>query len=126
MRFAPKLSLVLVLSLIAIAEAQTGVTVAGFGYRNPSNTVLAAPGQILLVSVFNVVTRIPEPVFPVATNGFPTEVRGVSVDFVQGPVTVQLQIRGIQQSPCPRSGSCSPATSLTIQIPYELNPNSSA
>lgn len=119
------LTLLAALGFSGMAQAQTGIGVAGFGYRNPANTITAAPGQVLMVSVFGIVTRIPDPVLPVANNaGFPTEVKGISVDFVQGPVTVQLEIRGIQQSPCPPSGACSPATSLTIQIPYELNPDS--
>ena len=108
----------------ALGQAQTGFTVAGFGYRTPSGTVTAAPGQVLTVSVYGIATRIPSPVFPIANNGFPTEVRGISADFVQGPVTIQLQIRGVQQTACPASGSCAPATTLTIQIPYELNPES--
>lgn len=37
---------------------------------------------------------------------------------------MQLAIRAVQQTPCPASGACSPATSFTIQIPFEFNPNS--
>ena len=40
----------------------------------------------------------------------------------RGPMTIQLQIRGVQQNGCPTSGTCSPATTVTIQIPFELNP----
>ena len=127
MFFAPAIrtfALVMVLALAATAQAQTGTGVAGFGYRKPANTITAAPGQVMMVSVFGIAARIANPVFPVAQNGFPTEVSGISVDFVQGPLTVQLQIRGVQQSPCPPLGACSPATSLTLQIPFELNPDS--
>ena len=112
------------LGLSAIAQAQTGLPVAGFGYQLPGKTITAAPGQIMSVSVFGISARIPEPLFPVATNGFPTEVNGISVDFVQGLLTVQLPVRGVQQSTCPPSGTCSPATTLTIQIPFEFNPDS--
>jgi uncharacterized protein (TIGR03437 family) len=120
------------LPLLALAasypgRAQTGIVVAGFGYRTPANAIVAAPGQILTVSVFGVAARISSPVFPPPdSGGFPTEVNGISADFVQGPLTVQMQIRGIQQTPCPPSGACSPATTLTIQIPYELDPASTS
>jgi uncharacterized protein (TIGR03437 family) len=120
------LPLFVALCLSAVAQPQTGLSVAGFGYRKPANTITAAPGQVLTVSSFGILKRIPEPVFPVATNGFPTEVEGVSVDIVQGPVTIQLQIRGIQQSACPTLRACSPATTLTIQIPDELSVDGSA
>jgi len=115
--------LVTVLSLSAMA--QTGIIVAGAGYRIPAGTVTAAPGQVLTVSVFGVATRFPNPVFPVATGaGYPTTVQGVSVNFLQGPLTVQLQIWGVQQTACPATGACSPATTFTLQIPYELDPGS--
>ncbi len=127
MRFGPgRLSLLWLIGFCSIAEAQTGISVAGFGYRKPGNAITAAPGQVMIVSVFGITARIPEPVFPVAVNGLPTEVAGISAEFVQGPVSVQLEIRGVQQSPCPASGPCSPSTSLTIQIPYELNPDSAS
>ena len=37
---------------------------------------------------------------------------------------MKLAIRMLHQTPCPASGACSPATSLTVQIPYEFNPES--
>ena len=118
-------SMFLLFSLLA--EGQTGITVAGFGYRTPSNSISAAPGQAMAVSVFGVPARIPNPVFPVAMmNGLPTEVEGLSVTFVQGPISIPLPIRGVQQSSCPGTGVCSPATTFTIQIPYELSLDSDA
>jgi uncharacterized protein (TIGR03437 family) len=125
-------SLLPVVFLLALAlslpgRAQTGFVVAGFGYRTPANAIVAAPGQILTVSVFGLAARISSPVFPpLDSGGFPSVVNGISADFVQGPVTVQMQIRGVQQTPCPPSGACSPATTLTIQIPYELDPASTS
>ncbi|SPE24042.1 exported hypothetical protein [Candidatus Sulfopaludibacter sp. SbA3] len=117
------------LCLLAVFQfcilAQTGITVAGFGYRNPANTVTAAPGQVLTVSVYGVAARFASPVAPVAgINGYPTQIQGVSVDFVQGSLTVHLPIWGIQQTACPATGACSPATTFTFQIPYELDPAS--
>jgi uncharacterized protein (TIGR03437 family) len=118
-------ALLAALSLSGAVQAQTGTTVAGSGYRKPANTATAAPGQVLMVSVYGIAARISSPVFPTANNGFPTEISGISIDFVQGPVTIQLQIRGVQQGTCPAAGTCLPPTSFTIQIPYELNPDSS-
>jgi uncharacterized protein (TIGR03437 family) len=121
-RLAPVLMTV---CFLAQGQAQSGIVVAGFGYRTPSSTITAAPGQVLTVSIFGIATRIPDPIFPIGSpTGLPTEVAGISVDFVQDPVMIPLNIRGVQQTPCPSSGSCSPATTLTIQIPYEFNPQS--
>src|SRR3954451_8802557 len=104
--------------LAAVAHAQTGFPVAGFGYPTPANVVTAAPGQVMLISTFGIAARIPNPIFPVAgPDGFPSVVQGISIDFVQGPLTVALQIRGVQQTPCPAAGPCTPATSFTVQIP---------
>jgi uncharacterized protein (TIGR03437 family) len=108
-----------------MAQAQTGIGVAGFGYRQPANAITAAPGQFMIVSVLGITTRIPNPIVPPITSGPAPAVQGITVGFVQGPVTVQVQIWEVQQSPCPASGACSPATTLTMQIPYELNPDSS-
>lgn len=109
-----------------LAIAQTGIPVAGFGNGTPGDLVTAAPGQLLVVSVYGVTARIPAPIFPIATeNGLPTTVNGVSVDFKQGPLSVQLAIRALQQTPCPVAAGCSPATSITVQIPLEFNPDSS-
>jgi uncharacterized protein (TIGR03437 family) len=114
-------------ALMPLSHAQTGLVVAGAGYSLPGSSITAAPGQVLMVSVFGVTRRIAEPIAPVpGIDGLPTDAGGISVDFVQGPLTVQLPIRRIQQSPCPASGNCSPATSIVLQIPYELNPASSA
>src|SRR6266404_3075418 len=116
-KLARTLSCSILLLFPLLAEGQTGITVAGFGYRMPSNSISAAPGQAMTVSVFGVPARIPNPVFPVAMNGLPTEVEGLSVTFIQDPISIPLQIRGVQQSSCPASGVCSPATTFTIQIP---------
>jgi len=43
-----------------MAQAQSGIGVAGFGYRTPANTITAAPGQFLIVSVFGI-APIPNP-----------------------------------------------------------------
>jgi uncharacterized protein (TIGR03437 family) len=120
-------SFLIALGISSTGLAQTGIAVAGFGYRTPANAIVAAPGQLLTVSIFGVAARIANPIFPtVQSGGFPTEVNGLSADFVQGPVTVQMQIRGVQQTPCPATGACSPATTFTIQMPYELDPGAAS
>src|SRR6266446_1821511 len=126
-KLARTLSCSILLLFPLLAEGQTGITVAGFGYRMPSNSISAAPGQAMSVSVFGVPARISNPVFPVAMmNGLPNEVEGLSVTFVQGTISIPLPIRGVQQSSCPDTGVCSPATTFTIQIPYELSLDSDA
>ena len=118
-------ALLLGFSLFGMAQAQTGIGVAGFGYRQPANAITAAPGQFMIVSVLGITTRIPNPIVPPITSGPAPAVQGITVGFAQGPVTVQVQIWEVQQSPCPASGACSPTTTLSMQIPYELNPDSS-
>ena len=122
-----KFALLLGTSLFAIAQAQTGIAVAGFGYHNPASTITAAPGQVLIVSVFGIAPLPAAPTAPPVpppANGPKMGAPSITAAFVQGPVTVQVQILGIQQTPCPAAGDCSPATSLTLQIPYELDPDS--
>ena len=110
------------LFLLPLAPAQTGVTVASFGYRTPGRTIIAAPGQFLNVSVFGVTTRFPEAVKPVSgPAGLPTEINGVSAEFVQGSTVIMLALWALQQTACPAAASCSPATTFTFQMPYELD-----
>jgi uncharacterized protein (TIGR03437 family) len=99
-----------------------GQTVAGFGYTLPGNSITAAPGQVMTFSIFGVAGRFATPVFPISgPNGLPTLVSGLTVEFAQGPLTVQMSIRGVQQNACPAApAACSPATTFTVQIPYEL------
>ena len=116
--------------LLAIGQAQQpGFAVAGFGYRMPSSTITAAPGQVLTISVFGVSARLSEPAFPTPganTTTLPTEVAGLAIDYAQGNVPIDLQLRAVQQTPCPSIGGCAPATTLTFQMPYDLNPLSTA
>ncbi len=110
---------VLLLSFSSLGHSQT---VAGFGYRLPGNSITAAPGQVMTFSVFGIAGRFETPVFPVpGPNGLPKLVSGLSVEFAQGPLTVQMDVRGVQQNACPAAPAvCSPATTFTVQIPYEL------
>ena len=123
---AARISVLAGVLCLSIAQAQSGITVAGFGYRNPGNSIVASPGQVMEVSFFGATGRFPIAFFPIGTStGLPTLVEGISVNFVQGSATAQLPIRGVQQSGCPPTGTCLPATTLTIQIPYVLDPASS-
>lgn len=112
-------------SLAALAAAQSGLSVTGFGYSLPANAITAAPGQMMNVSVAGLNLTLDGPVQGIPdSNGLPLQLRGVSVDFVQGPVTVQLGIRGMQQSSCSKTSPCAVSTTISLQIPYELDPGS--
>lgn len=94
-RFA--LSGALVLSFAGSAFGQNAVSVAGFGYSLPANSVSAAPGQLMVVSVAGLNLSLDGPIQGIPGNsGLPTELKGVAVDFVQGPVTVQIGLIGLQ------------------------------
>jgi uncharacterized protein (TIGR03437 family) len=104
---------------------QNGVSVAGFGYALPANSISAAPGQILVVSVSGLNVTLDGPVKGApGSNGLPAQLNGVAVDFVQGPVTVQLGLIGLQQSACSPDAPCARSTSITLQVPYDLDPAS--
>ncbi len=54
-------------------------------------------------------------------NGFPKLVNGPTVEFAQGALTVQMDIRGVQQTVCLAAPAvCSPATTCTATMPFEL------
>jgi len=117
------LSVVLILFSANRAVGQNTVSAAGFGYSLPTNSISAAPGQVLVVSVAGLNLTIDGPIQGIPDfNGLPTQLKGVSVDFVQGPVTVQLGLRGLQQGTCAAAAPCDRSTSITLQVPFELDP----
>src|SRR5437870_3464421 len=84
------------LSFVCVAQTQpTGsptstVIVAGSAYTMRGPAQEAAPGQLMLISVYGIKTSSPAPELakPTAT-GWPNSIRGVSVDLIQGdPTTV--------------------------------------
>jgi uncharacterized protein (TIGR03437 family) len=115
----------LIVSCAGFAFGQSGVSLAGFGYSLPTNSIAAAPGQIMVVSVAGLNLDLQTPLKGIPdNNGLPVQLNGVAVDFVQGPVTVQLGLIALQQSACSTDSPCSRSTSITLQIPYDLDPTS--
>lgn len=108
------------------------VSLSGAGYELPSkNTMLAAPGQVVMVSVRGLKTVLPGPVNPLlGPSGPPTELSGVGVDFVQGSLTGKLGLRSVQQNPpcssAPSAPPCNSDISILTQIPFELDTASRA
>jgi uncharacterized protein (TIGR03437 family) len=108
-----------------LAFGQSG-TVAGSGYRVPSNNINVAPGQVLTISVSGVRARLaasirPEP----GLTGFPTVVQTLSLALRQGDATTLLPIRFVQQTRCATGAAgvgvdCVPLTTFTVQVPDEL------
>jgi hypothetical protein len=120
MRFSTVL--VCLLSAPSLVDAQTspGLALAGYGYSIPQAAVIAAPGELVVVSVYGIGTRVPNPLF----GGTPKmQLGGLSVTLTQAaePKSVPVPLFGIQQTPCAgHITGCLPSTSLTVQIPFEL------
>ncbi len=99
------------------------VIVAGADYNVLGPAQKAAPGQVMLISVYGIKTVILAPEVAVPTQtGLPTSMRGISVDLVQGdPSTVTpVPLRAIQQGTCALPEACGTVTSITLQIPFTL------
>lgn len=128
--------LLLAAALSSICAAQTtpplsdspAVLVAGSGYRGASPAQDAAPGQVMLISVYGIKTEIraPEVAIPTQT-GLPTNIRGISVDLVQGdgtqvgpPTVTPVPLRAISQATCAIAEACNTLTSITLQVPFSL------
>jgi len=103
--------------------SQTTGTLAGAGYRNASPVIEAAPGQVLIVSLYGAKARLTEPVYgkPVPPNLLATTVGGFSAQLVQSQTRTSVGIYGVTQSGCPGSAiPCQPVTNLTLQVPFQL------
>lgn len=101
----------------------SGVIVAGSDYTMRGPAQEAAPGQVMLLSVYGIKTSIPAPEKAIpGPAGLPTSLRGISVDLVQSdPLTVTpVQLRAIQQGTCALPEACSTITGITLQIPFSL------
>ncbi|MBL8229150.1 MAG: hypothetical protein JNL98_11760 [Bryobacterales bacterium] len=119
-----KLNLIALVTLLPFlpvsAKSQPVLILAGYGYRLPANSITAAPGQILAVSILGlpyIGTDIDIPVM--GPEGWPLAIRGLSVTLVQSSISKRLQLRGVQQM-CGVSPKCPETTTLTVQMPYEL------
>lgn len=100
-------------------------SVAGWGYRNASPTMEAAPGQVLIVSLHGARVRLSQPVPGTPAQGalLATTVSGISADLVQGGNRIPAGIYGVSQTPCPAGIPCEPVTNVTLQVPFNLEAN---
>lgn len=86
----------------------------GAGYRIPSNTMTAAPGQALLVSVRGI-QPLPQPLEAAGPS--------IAAEVVQGAAaeSIPLEIQTLQQTRCaPVDTKCQPITSLLVAMPLTL------
>lgn len=120
--------LALVVCLVSLAQSPPQI-LAGAGYRNTPTAIEAAPGQVLVVSIYGVSTRLYQPVTsePGPDGLFSQPVAGLSARLIElgqrvptrQPIPVLIFAAG--QTPCLSAApGCAPATNLTLQIPFEL------
>jgi hypothetical protein len=119
-------SAILLTAVIAL-EGQTtapSISLAGTGYTLAHPAQQAAPGQLLLISLFGIKTSIPVPHLATQTpTGWPSTIDGITVELVQGnpPQVYPVEIRGIQQAFCELPSSCNTITGITLQVPFTLS-----
>lgn len=106
------------LAASTFAFAQQSVGLAGFGYAVPEALIAASPGQVLMFTVTGLRTHIVAPL-PFRNVPLPRELGGVSVSLVQNGRETAAPLFGVQQSDC-ATPNCARATSITIQMPFEL------
>jgi uncharacterized protein (TIGR03437 family) len=120
--------LALVVCLVSLAQSPPQI-LAGAGYRNPPAAIEAAPGQVLIVSVYGVSARLYQPVTgePGPDGLFSQPVAGLSARLIElgqrvparQPIPVRIFAAG--QTPCSSAApGCAPITNLTLQVPFEL------
>jgi len=120
--------LALVLCLVSLAQSPPQI-LAGAGYRNTPTAIEAAPGQVLIVSIYGVSTRLYQPVTsePGPDGLFSQPVAGLSARLIElgqrvptrQPIPVRIFAAG--QTPCSSAApGCAPITNLTLQVPFEL------
>ena len=100
----------------------------GTGYRIPSNVIVAAPGQLILISVSGIALKATNPIRGVpSSTGYPLELNGIKVRITQsGGAPKEAGLIAVQQTGCPASaGNCIPTTSITLLIPEILGTDSS-
>src|SRR4051812_22749718 len=101
------------------------MAVGGASYRPDGPAVQVAPGQLVLLSLYNLKTQIARPTVATrGSDGLPvTNLSGISADLVQGDRTTvtPLELRAIQQAYCAVTEACSTITRLTLQLPLRLD-----
>lgn len=118
------LVLLVLVELNAQTPTKSAISLSGAGYGAPRVQQDAAPGQLLVIYISGIQTSIPAPqVNLVGQGGWPNNIAGIAVDLVQGnpPASVPVEVRGIQQAPCPHPEVCAPVTGITLQIPFSLH-----
>lgn len=103
--------------------AQTTGRLVGFGYRNPPAAIEAAPGQVLIVSLYGAQARLTAPVpgEPKPPALLATTVAGFSADLLQSGLRTPVGINGVSQTPCAAGvAPCDPVTNITLQVPFQL------
>jgi hypothetical protein len=121
-------AVLLVAALCPLSAATTtpnAIALAGSGYHPANAAMEAAPGQLVIVSVYGIQTQLPEAtLMPPGNSGWPNGVGGVTVDLVQGDAAsttgTPVEVQAVQQSQCGQSDLCSTVTSFTLQIPNSL------
>jgi len=118
---------VLALVAVALCNAQApsmgsnAIILAGAGYHVPSPSLDVAPGQVIVLHVHGITASIESNLTPVpSSSGFPRVLNGISIDLIQGKdaTVTSLELRAAYQTHC--IDPCSPATGITLQIPFEL------
>ena len=124
--------LILVLTTAGALQSQgPSFGLASTSYAAPQTAAAASPGQVLVLSVYGVKTAIPQPILHGALLGFfseslPTQLGPVTVTFTQGTITVPVPLFGISQQQCPFLPAPCTVTSITLQVPYEMNVTTAA
>ena len=102
----------------SIAAQAQNLGLVGYGYYLPQPAITAAPGQVMMISVFGI--RTPFPV-KIANNQLPKQINGVSVTLRQANTApVIAGLFGIQQTACSQPATCAQVTNITMLMPFEL------
>lgn len=111
----------------AVCSAQTqfagsnSIVLAGTGYQVPSAALDAAPGQLMVLHVHGISSRIDANLVPLPdSSGYPRVLNGISVDLIQGKgaAATSLELRAAYQTRCLEP--CNAVTAITLQVPFEL------
>jgi uncharacterized protein (TIGR03437 family) len=112
-------SILAALLFAGLVYAQS-ITLAGYGYAIPQGAVVAAPNQLMTISLYGIRARISAPVVGLFNGAYPTQLAGITVTLKQGADT-PVGLRAVQQTPCLGGPSpCSPITTLTVLVPPQL------
>lgn len=104
------------------AQSTRLATLAGTGYRIPAKIVSAAPGQILMFSLYGIAPKANAAVkADPGPSGYPLELNGISVKLrpiEDGPI-FDAGIIAMQQTPCETQESGCVITSITALVPID-------